>query len=87
MKRKDRKKVRMPKFDAVMLDAVMVDAAGTPGEYGERSKDGKCPRCGAKPSGFSTMYVGRSTRRSTRYEFCTAECGWHWKIVRRNDEE
>lgn len=83
MKRKDRKKVRMPKFDAVMLDAVMVDAAGTPGEYGERSKDGKCPRCGARAEhGFGLAFGGFGP-----YEFCTAECGWHWKIVRRNDEE
>lgn len=63
---------------------VMVDAAGKPGEYGQRSSgDGKCPRCGAKAEcGFGFAYGGYGP-----YEFCAAQCGWYWKRILKDDEE
>ncbi len=64
--------------------SVHVDAAGKPGEHGERSKDGKCPKCGGKPfSGFGLAYGGYGP-----YEFCTTEgCDWFWKEVYEDDRE
>ena len=62
---------------------VLVDAAGDPGEKGERSINGKCPKCGAPiDGGFGFAYGGYGP-----YEWCSKECGWYWKRVLRDDEE
>lgn len=63
---------------------VFVDSTGEPGENGERSKDGTCPKCGAKSvGGFGFAYGGYGP-----YEFCDTEgCGWFWKIVLPPDAE
>lgn len=59
---------------------VHVDAAGTPGETGERSNDGKCPKCGKDVAcGFGLAYGGYGP-----YEWC--ECGWFWKRILADDE-
>lgn len=61
---------------------ILIDYAGTPGEHGERSKDGKCPKCGSKAvGGFGFAYGGYGP-----YEWCEYECGWYWKRVLDDDE-
>lgn len=49
-----------------------------PGEYGKKSNDGKCPKCGnAAIPGYGICYGGMGP-----YETCESEkCQWYWKKI------
>jgi hypothetical protein len=64
---------------------IHVDPAGTPGEYGMRSTEGKCPKCGKDADFcFGLAYGGYGP-----YESCSdyEHCDWYWKRILKDDEE